>query len=96
VEVTTDRYWVYPRVLDELLPAAFHGTEVHANNALETDHRRLKAGLRPIRGLKRDRTAGVIVAGHAFVQTSAAASTISARRHRRPVELPTPSPSCPW
>jgi transposase-like protein len=27
-EVTTDRYRVYPRVLDELLPAAFHSTEV--------------------------------------------------------------------
>jgi transposase, IS6 family len=26
-EVTTDRYRVYPRVLDELLPAAFHRTE---------------------------------------------------------------------
>jgi IS6 family transposase len=68
VEVTTDRYRVYPRVLDELLPAAFHGMEVHANNTLETDHGRLKARLRPMRGLKRDRTAGVIVAGHAFVQ----------------------------
>jgi transposase, IS6 family len=68
VEVTTDRYRVYPRVLDELLPAAFHGTEVHANNLLEADHGRLKARLRPMRGLKRDRTARVIVAGHAFVQ----------------------------
>jgi transposase-like protein len=68
VEVTTDRYRVYPRVLDELLPAAFHDTEVHANNPLETDHGRLKARLRPMRGLKRDRTARVIVAAHAFVQ----------------------------
>jgi transposase-like protein len=69
VEVTTDRYRVYPRVLDEMLPAAFHDTEVHANNnRLETDHGRLKARLRPMRGLKRDRTARVIVAGHAFVQ----------------------------
>jgi transposase-like protein len=67
-EVTTDRYRVYPRVLDELFPAAFHDTEVHANNALETDRGRLKARLRPMRGLKRDRTARVIVAGHAFVQ----------------------------
>src|SRR3989442_1400158 len=67
-EVTTDRYRVYPRVLDELLPAAFRDTEVHANNPLETDHGRLKARLRPMRGLKRDRTARVIVAGHAFVQ----------------------------
>jgi transposase-like protein len=66
VEVTTDRYRVYPRVLDELLPAAFHDTEVNANNRIETDHGRLKA--RPMRGLKRDRTARVIVAAHAFVQ----------------------------
>jgi DDE domain len=35
---------------------------------LEIDHGRLKARLRPMRGLKRDRTARVIVAGHAFVQ----------------------------
>ncbi len=68
VEVTTDRYRVYPRVLDEMLPAAFHRTEVHANNPLETDHGRLKARLRPMRGLKRDHTARVIVAGHALVQ----------------------------
>jgi transposase-like protein len=67
-EVTTDRYRVYPGVLDELLPAAFHDTEVHANNRIETDHGRLKARLRPMRGLKRDRTARVIVGGHAFVQ----------------------------
>ena len=51
-----------------MLPAAFHCTEVHANNPLETDHGRLKARLRPMRGLKRDRTARVILAGHAFIQ----------------------------
>jgi transposase-like protein len=49
-EVTTDPYRVYPRVLDELFPAAFHDMEVHANNALETDHGRLKARLRPCEG----------------------------------------------
>jgi transposase-like protein len=68
VEVTTDRYRAYPRVLDELLPAAFHDTEVHGNNPLETDHGRLKARLRPMRGLKRGRTARVIVVGHALIQ----------------------------
>jgi transposase-like protein len=68
VEVTTDRYRAYPRIIDDLLPAAFHDTEAYANNAIETDHGRLKARLRPMRGLKRDRTARVIVAGHAFVQ----------------------------
>jgi transposase-like protein len=67
-EVTTDRYRVYPRVLGELLPAPFHDTKAHANNPLETDHGRLNARLRPMRALKRDRTARVIVAGHAFVQ----------------------------
>ncbi len=68
VEVATDRYRVYPRVLDEVLPGAFHDTDAHANNPLETDHGRLKARLRPMRGLKRDRTASIIVAAHAFVQ----------------------------
>ncbi len=57
IEVTTDRYRLYPRVIDEMTPAAFHRTEVHANNPLETDHGRLKARLRPMRGLKRDRPA---------------------------------------
>ena len=64
VEVTTDRYRVYPRVLDELLPAALHDSKAHANDPIETDHGRLKARLRPMRGLKRDRTARVIVAGY--------------------------------
>src|SRR5207244_853154 len=46
VEVTTDRYRVYARVLDEMLPTALHCTDVYANNRLETDHGRLKARLR--------------------------------------------------
>ncbi len=33
-----------------------------------TDHGRLKARLRPVRGLKTDRTASVVIQGHAFVQ----------------------------
>ena len=32
VEVTTDRYRAYPRIIDDLLPAAFHDTEAYANN----------------------------------------------------------------
>jgi IS6 family transposase len=67
-EVTTDRAPAYPRVLDELLPAACHVTEQYANNAIEADHGRLKSRLRPMRGLKRLRSARVISAGHAFVQ----------------------------
>jgi IS6 family transposase len=68
VEVTTDRYRVYPRVLHELLPAAFHEREVHANNRLETDHP-LKARVRPMRGPTRDRTVRVIVTGTCLFRT---------------------------
>jgi transposase, IS6 family len=67
-EVTTDRAPTYPRVVDELLPAARHVTEQYANNPVEADHGRLKARLRPMRGLKRLRSARVISTGHAFVQ----------------------------
>ncbi|MGH3438467.1 MAG: IS6 family transposase [Sciscionella sp.] len=67
-EVTTDRAAAYPRVLDELLPAACHVMEQYANNQVEADHGRLKARLRPMRALKRLRSARVISAGHAFVQ----------------------------
>ena len=68
VEVTTDRAPVYPRVLDELIPSALHTVEQHANNPIEADHRRLKARLWPMRGLKRHRSARILAAGHAFVQ----------------------------
>jgi transposase-like protein len=67
-EVITDQAPVYPAVLEELLPAACHRTDRYANNRVECDHGRLKARLRPMRGLKQDRSAKVIVAGHAFVQ----------------------------
>jgi transposase-like protein len=67
-EVITDKAAVYPGVLGELLPAAWHRSEQYANNRVEADHGRLKARLRPMRGLKQDRNAKVIIAGHAFVQ----------------------------
>jgi transposase, IS6 family len=50
-EVTTDRALVYPAVLEELLPFAWRRTDRHANNRVECDHGRLKARLRPMRGL---------------------------------------------
>ena len=68
VEVITDQAPVYPAVLEELLPAAWHRTERYANNRVEADHGRLKARLGPMRGLKQDRSARVVIAGHAFVQ----------------------------
>src|SRR5712691_3631463 len=66
--VTTDRAPAYPRVLDELIPSALHTVEQYANNPIDADHGRLKARLRPMRGLKRHRSARVLAAGHAFVQ----------------------------
>jgi transposase-like protein len=68
IEVITDRAATYPIVLDELLPAPWHRTERYANNRVEADHGRLKSRLRPMRGLKQDRSAGVVIAGHAFIQ----------------------------
>ena len=71
VEVVTDRAPTYPMVLEALLPAAWHRTDRYANNHIEADHGRVKARLRPMRSLKQDRSARVIVVivvGHAFVQ----------------------------
>jgi transposase-like protein len=67
-EVITDQAPVYPGVLEELAPAAWHCTDQYANNRIECDHGRLKARLRPMHGLKQDRSARVIIAGQAFVQ----------------------------
>jgi len=55
-------------VLDELIPSALHTVERYANNPVEADHGRLKARLRPMRGLKRHRSARILAAGHALVQ----------------------------
>jgi IS6 family transposase len=67
-EVVTDRAPALLAVIDELMPGAFHNMEQYANNRIEADHGRLKARLRPMRGLKRDYSARAIMRGHAFVQ----------------------------
>jgi transposase, IS6 family len=67
-EVATDQARLYPAVLDELLPAAWHRTDRYANNRLECDHGRLKARSRPMGGLKQDRSTRVVIVGHAFLQ----------------------------
>jgi transposase-like protein len=67
-EVVTDAAAIYPAVLDELIPSAWHHVEQYANNPIEADHSQLKQRLRPMRGLQTDRTAQVIIAGHAFMQ----------------------------
>jgi IS6 family transposase len=56
------------RVVDELLPEVLHDTTQYSNNRIECDHGRLKARLRPMRGLRTDRTASTVIRGHAFVQ----------------------------
>src|SRR5262249_20706453 len=81
-EVVTDQAPAYPRVLDELVPAARHVTEQYANNMIESDHGRLKARLRPMRGLKRSASARTISAGHAFVQN------LRGGHYGIPVDLP--------
>ena len=68
IEVTTDRPAADPAVLDDLQPATWHRTDQYANNRIECDHGRLKARLRPMRGRNQDRSATVVLAGHALVQ----------------------------
>ena len=67
-EVITDRAPALANVIDELIPAAFHNTGQYEYNRCECDHGRLKARLRPMRGLKTDRTASIVIRGHAFIQ----------------------------
>ena len=67
-EVVTDAAPIYPAALEELIPTAWHHVEQHANNPIEADHSQLKHRLRPMRGLRTDRTAQTIIAGHAFMQ----------------------------
>lgn len=67
-EVITDRAPALANVTPDLIPAAFHNTGQDENNRFECDHGRLKARLRPMRGLKTDRTASIVIRGHAFIQ----------------------------
>jgi len=54
--------------MSELLAEALHDTTQYANNRVEADHGRGNARLRPMRGLNVDRTANVVIRGHAFIQ----------------------------
>jgi transposase-like protein len=67
-EVVTDLAQALETVIEEVIPDAFHNTEQYANNRVECDHGRLKSRLRPMRGLKTDRTASIVIRGHAFIQ----------------------------
>ena len=67
-EVVTDLAPALETAIEELIPDVFHNTEKHANNRVECDQGRLKSRLRPMRGLKTDSTASVVIRGHAFIQ----------------------------
>jgi transposase-like protein len=67
-DVTTDLAAPLLRVVDDLLPEVLHDTTQYANNRIECDHGRLKSRLRPMRGLRTDRTASKVIRGHAFIQ----------------------------
>ena len=62
-----DRAPAWARVIDGLLPGALQGTGQCANSRVESDHGRLGARLRPMRGLKTN-LASSVVRGHALVQ----------------------------
>ena len=58
---------IHPEALDELVRSAWHHVEPYASNPIEADHSQLKERLKPMRGLRTDRTAQMVIAGHAFV-----------------------------
>ena len=67
-EVTTDLAAPLLRVVDELLSEVLHDVMQYASNRIEWDHGRLEPRLRPMRGLRTDRTASTVIRGHAFMQ----------------------------
>jgi transposase-like protein len=42
-QVVTDAAAIYPAVLDELIPSAWHHVEQGANNSIEADHSQFRA-----------------------------------------------------
>jgi IS6 family transposase len=96
VEVVTDKAAAYPAMLEELLPEVWHRTDRYANNHIEADHGRLKARLRPMRGLKQDRSARVVIAGHALVQNVRQGTTSWRSRRRSTSAWWSRSTSSPW
>jgi transposase, IS6 family len=83
VEVVTDRAPVYPVVLEELLPAAWPRAGQDANNRVEARSRPTEARLRPMRGLKQDRSARVVITRHDLCRLCDRATTSSRWRSQR-------------
>jgi hypothetical protein len=55
-EVITDRAPALANAIEELVPTGCHNTGQYQNNRVDCDHGRLKARLRPMRGLRTERT----------------------------------------
>lgn len=68
-----------PGVIEEFAPQARHVFEQCPNNIVEADHRRLKARLRPMRGLKTSRSLHTVAAGTRSCRICAAATMNSPR-----------------
>lgn len=66
--VITDKAGAYPPALSAAVPGVLHRTGRYRTNGIERDHGFLKARLRPMRGLKSNRSAAVFVVGHALVR----------------------------
>jgi len=96
VEVVTDGAATYPMVLEELVPEGWHRTDQYANNRIEADHGRLKARLRPMLGLKQDRSARVVIAGTRWCRTFGVVTTSWRWRSQRPDASRWRLTSWPW
>lgn len=70
--IVTDKSPTLPAVIAHPVPDAEHCTNHYVNNRIECDYgrfkARLKARLRPMRGLKTKRTASVVIRGHALLR----------------------------
>lgn len=80
-EVTTDLAAPLLHVVDDLLPDVLHDTIQYANNRIECDHDQLKSRLRPMRGLRTDRTAATVIRAMRLCRTYDVATTCSASKH---------------
>jgi IS1 family transposase len=94
-EVVTDAAPVYPRVLEELVPAAWHHVDQYENNRIEADHSRLKHRLRPMRGLRMDSTAAAHRRAGVHAEPTPRPIRTSHRYPHTRCASPPPSPNSP-
>ena len=92
-EVVTDAAPTYPRVLDELVPAAWHHVEQYANNRIEADHGRLKHRLDPCAGYAPTARLKSSSPGSPSYRISAAATTKTPSKPHARYRSPPRSPS---